>query len=165
MFNPYKLTLPVTAGFFLCFTGLDPGNVPLLGIFASFGEVPMSEKLFEVRMLSQDIAEVVFSKQIYLDVSITDGIDTELETLAPGRKIYQLVDAKGPYIVNPEMRNAAAEGATGVRQIAIAWVSPDEKANREQEAILSKLPLPFKISFFSNRTDALVWLKSLGARE
>jgi hypothetical protein len=121
----------------------------------------MEGQSFQVQFLDDNIVEVVLGGKVYLDVSVTDKIDVELERLAPGRKLYQLVMATGPYVVNPEMRNAMAQGDTGIKQLAIAWVSPDEAANREQEAIVSKLTLPVPIRFFSDRTDGLAWLRSL----
>ena len=107
------------------------------------------------------MVEVVLKEHLYLDIAITDAIDEELQRLAPDRKVYQLVIAKGPYIVNPEMRNSMSHGDTGIKQLAIAWVSPDEKANQEQEAIVSKLPLPVPIRFFSDREKAIDWLNAL----
>jgi hypothetical protein len=123
----------------------------------------MAEQVFFVNLIADNIAEVVMKEHIYLDVAVTDAIDKELQRLAPNRKVYQVVIAKGPYIVNPEMRNSMSHGDTGIRQLAMAWVSPDEKANREQEAIVSKLPLPVPIRFFSDRQGALDWFKALSA--
>lgn len=116
-----------------------------------------------MRVLHDNVVEVVLDPMVYLDVSVTDKVDEVLEKLAPGIKVYQLVIASGPYIVNPEMRNAMAQGATGIRQLAIAWVSSDEAANREQESIVSKLTLPVPIRFFSQRQEGLDWLMSLKA--
>jgi hypothetical protein len=124
----------------------------------------MAAEQFSVRLLTHDIVEVILKKHVDLDISITDAIDAELERLAPGRKVRQLVIAPGPYIVNPEMRNSFAKGDTGIKQIAIAWVSPDKRANDEQEAILSKLPTPVPIRFFSDREKGIAWLKSLAGK-
>lgn len=124
----------------------------------------MAKELYDVSMLATDIAEVVFHRHVYLDIAITDRIDEILEGLAPGRKVYQLVIAKGPYIVNPEMRNSFSKGDTGIKQLAIAWVSPDEKANKEQEEVMSKLPTPIPIRFFDTRELGLAWLQSLSGK-
>ena len=112
-------------------------------------------------MLAPDIIEISFSERVMLDLSISDQIERKIQELAPNRKVYQVVMAHGPYVVDPEMRNAVQHGEAGLKQLAIAWVSPDEKANREQEEILSKLPLPVPIRFFSRQEDALAWFKSL----
>lgn len=119
---------------------------------------------FKLKLLTDNIVEVVLDDNLYLDVSVTDRIDELLEEMVPKRKIYQLVIASGPYIVNPEMRNSMSQGDTGIKQLAIAWISPDEKSNQEQEAIVSKLPLPVQIRFFSDREKGLVWLKSLASQ-
>jgi hypothetical protein len=121
----------------------------------------MSEELFKVRLLTHDIVEVVLDRNVYLDVSVTDRIDQEIQRLAPDRKVYQIVIANYPYIVNPEMRNAMAKGDTGIKILALAWVSPDEAANREQEEIVSHLPIPLPIRFFSERQKGIDWLMSL----
>jgi hypothetical protein len=120
----------------------------------------MAEKIYTIRLLDRNIVEVTFAQQVYLDISITDAIEQELHRLVPDEKVYQLVIAKGPYIVNPEMRNSLSK-STSIKQAAIAWVSPDQKANREQEAIVSKLPMPMKIRFFDTAEDGLGWLQSL----
>jgi hypothetical protein len=125
------------------------------------GKYAMTEKIYTIELLDHNMVEITLKQQIYLDIAITDAIDEDLQRLAPDKKVYQLVIAKGPYIVNPEMRNSFSKGDTGIKQIAIAWVSPDEKSNQEQEAILSKLPLPVKIRFFGNRQSGLDWLVSL----
>lgn len=118
----------------------------------------MPDKPFTVRLLDGNIAEVTLKDKVHLDVSVTDELDRELERLAPSTKVYQLVIASATYIVNPEMRHAFAENDTGLRQLAIAWVSPDEKANREQEEVVNKLTLPTPIRFFNDRNLALKWL-------
>jgi hypothetical protein len=123
----------------------------------------MPDKLFKINLLSHNIAEVVMEPNVYLDVSVTDMIDQELNRLAPDKKFYQLVIASGPYIVNPEMRNSMSEGGTGIKLLGVAWVSPDEKANREQEQIISTLTLPVPVRFFSDRTAGLNWLKQEAA--
>ena len=104
----------------------------------------MAEEKYTARLLSDDIVEVVLKDHVYLDVSVTDAIDKSIQQLAPNRKLYQIVIASGPYIVNPEMRNAAVAGDSGIKQLAIAWVSPDERANEEQEKIVSKSNTPSK---------------------
>jgi hypothetical protein len=121
----------------------------------------MYEELFKAKLLAHNIVEVVLADKVYLDISLTDKIDETLHKLAPDRKLYQLVIASGPYIVNPEMRNATAKGNAGVRLLGVAWVSPDNKANQEQEEIVGKLPIPFPIRFFSDRVKALTWLESM----
>src|SRR6476660_4262069 len=98
----------------------------------------MSADLFEARLLTPDIAEIILGKNVYLDISVTDKIDQALHRLAPDRKLYQMVIANGPYIVNPEMRTAMSKGDAGIKLKGIAWVSPDDKSNKEQEAIVSK---------------------------
>jgi len=123
----------------------------------------MTNDLFAVKLLTPEIVEVVLNKNVYLDISVTDKIDQALHQLAPDRKLYQMVIASGPYIVNPEMRTAMSKGDAGIKLKGIAWVSPDEKANREQEAIVSKLPIPIPLRFFSDREKAFAWLKSLVA--
>lgn len=125
----------------------------------------MADKAFSIRLLDENIAEVTLRDKVYLDVSTTDQVDQELEAMAPGRKLYQLVIATGPYVVNPEMRNAFSHNDTGMRQLAIAWVSPDEGANREQERIISGLTLPIPLRFFTERDPAYNWLRSLSAQD
>ena len=119
----------------------------------------MPGKPFQIKLLATNIAEVILEPNVYLDVSVTDMIDQELNAIAPDHKFYQLVIANGPYIVNPEMRNSMAEGGAGIKLLGVAWVSPDEKANREQEEIVSRLTLPIPIRFFSSRDAGLDWLK------
>jgi len=119
----------------------------------------MPGKPFQIKLLATNIAEVILDPNVYLDVSVTDMIDQELNAIAPDHKFYQLVIANGPYIVNPEMRNSMAEGGAGIKLLGVAWVSPDEKANREQEEIVSRLTLPIPIRFFSSRDAGLDWLK------
>ncbi len=123
----------------------------------------MSADLFEARLLTPDIAEIILGKNVYLDISVTDKIDQALHRLAPDRKLYQMVIANGPYIVNPEMRTAMSKGDAGIKLKGIAWVSPDDKSNKEQEAIVSKLPIPMPLRFFSDRNVAFEWLKSLAS--
>jgi hypothetical protein len=123
----------------------------------------MSADLFEARLLTPEIVEVVLGKNVYLDISVTDKIDQALHRLAPDRKLYQMVIANGPYIVNPEMRTAMSKGDAGIKLKGIAWVSPDEKGNQEQESIVSKLPIPIPLRFFSDRNLAFEWLKTLSA--
>lgn len=116
---------------------------------------------FKVNELSHNMVEIVLNDNVYLDVSVTDRIDAALHRLGPDRKFYQLVIANGPYVVNPEMRNAMSKGNAGIKLLGIAWVSPDEKANQEQERIVSTLTLPIPIRFFSNRDTGLQWLQEL----
>jgi len=123
----------------------------------------MSKDLFDAKLLTPEIVEVVLKENVYLDISVTDKIDQVLHKLAPDRKLYQMVIANGPYIVNPEMRTAMSKGDAGIKLKGIAWVSPNQKANEEQEAIVSKLQLPIAIRFFSDREIAFTWLKSLAA--
>ena len=125
----------------------------------------MPEPPFTINVLSRNIVEVVLKDKVYLDVSVTDKIDQALHELAPDRKFYQMVIANGPYIVNPEMRNAMSKGDAGIKLLGVAWVSPDEKANREQEAIVSKLTLPVPVRFFCDREDGLAWLMALEAEK
>jgi hypothetical protein len=124
----------------------------------------MAEKQFQVKLLEHNIVEVILKDNVYLDISITDSIDQALNRIAPDRKFYQMVIANGPYIVNPEMRNSMAEGDTGNKLLAVAWVSPDIKANLEQESIVSQLTLPIPVRFFSEREKGLAWLKSLASQ-
>jgi hypothetical protein len=121
----------------------------------------MAEHLFTLKQLSDNIVEIVLKDRIDLDIAVTDKIDQALHSIDPTRKFYQLVIANGPYMVDPEMRNSMSHGDTGIKQLAIAWVSPDEAANHQQEAIVSKLPLPLPIRFFSDRSEALTWLQGL----
>lgn len=121
----------------------------------------MHEELFTVKRLSEDIVEVTLMDNVDLDISVTDKIDGALHRIAPHRKFYQLVMANGPYVVNPEMRNSMSQGDTGSKLLAIAWISPDKKANEEQEAIVSQLTLPVPIRFFSERETGLSWLQQL----
>jgi hypothetical protein len=123
----------------------------------------MSKQPFSVKLLSHNIAEITLDDNVYLDVSVTDRIDEELHKLGPDRKFFQMVIASGPYIVNPEMRNSMSEGDTGTKLLGVAWVSPDEEANREQEAIVSQLSLPVPIRFFSDREKGLAWLQVLAS--
>jgi hypothetical protein len=123
----------------------------------------MSKQPFSVKLLSHNIAEITLDDNVYLDVSVTDRIDEELHKLGPDRKFFQMVIASGPYIVNPEMRNSMSEGDTGTKLLGVAWVSPDEEANREQEAIVSQLSLPVPIRFFSDREKGLAWLQGLAS--
>jgi hypothetical protein len=123
----------------------------------------MSEEPFTARLLSENIAEITLKDNVYLDISVTDKIDQALHRLGPNRKFYQMVIANGPYVVNPEMRNSMSQGDTGTKLLGIAWISPDEKANREQEAIVSKLSLPVPIRFFSDREAGFKWLKSISS--
>jgi hypothetical protein len=125
----------------------------------------MAEELFTVRLLAPDIAEVTLKDHVYLDISVTDKIDQALHLLGPDRKFFQLVIASGPYIVNPEMRNSMSQSDTGTKLLGIAWISPDEEANREQESITSKLPLPIPIRFFSDREKGLAWLQSMSSKK
>jgi hypothetical protein len=122
----------------------------------------MAEKIYTIKVLDRNIVEVTLKEHVYLDMSITDAIEQDLNVMVPNERVYQLVIAKGPYIVNPEMRNSMSKSET-VKQAAIAWISPDEKSNQEQEAIVSKLPLPLKIRFFSSREDGLGWLQSMAS--
>jgi hypothetical protein len=124
----------------------------------------MSESLFKVRLLSNNLVEVVMGNNVYLDIAVTDAIEQEIDKLLPGGKYYQLVIANGPYVVNPEMRNSMSEGGAGTKMLGLAWISPDEKANREQEEIVSRLPLPMQIRFFSDREKGLTWLQSIAAQ-
>jgi hypothetical protein len=121
----------------------------------------MSKQPFNIKVLSPNMVEVTLDDNVYLDISVTDMIDQELHKIGPDRKFYQLVIANGPYIVNPEMRNSFSKSDTGNKLLGIAWISPDEDANKEQEEIVSKLTLPAPIRFFSDREKGLKWLKQL----
>lgn len=123
----------------------------------------MAKGLFDAKLLSPNLVEITMKEKVYLDISITDSIDQALQELAPDRKLYQLVIALGAYLVDPEMRHAMAHGDSGVKQLAIAWVSPDKEDNQKQEAIVSQLTLPLPIRFFDDRESGLAWLRSLGA--
>lgn len=123
----------------------------------------MTYDLFDINLIEKQIVEVIFKDKVFLNTYITDQIEDGIQKLTPNQKVYQLVIAKGPYAVDPEMRNAVVHGEAGVKQMAIAWVSPDKEANRVQEEIVSKLPLPYPIRFFDDRESALVWLRSLAA--
>ena len=121
----------------------------------------MQYELFDIELIKNNIVEVVFKDKVFLNTFITDQIEEGIQALCPNQKVYQIVIAKGPYAVDPEMRNAVVHGEAGVKQLAIAWVSPDKAANREQEAIVSKLPLPYPIRFFDDRESAMAWVESL----
>ena len=123
----------------------------------------MPDRPYQIKSLGDDIIEVTLKPHVDLDVSMTDAIDQELHRIGPDRKFFQLVIASGPYMVEPEMRNSMSQGDTGIKQHAIAWISPDEKANAEQEAIVSTLPIPVPIRFFSDREKGLAWLRKLAA--
>jgi hypothetical protein len=123
------------------------------------------DELFKVRLLERGIVEVVIDKRLFLDINATERINMEVSKLVPRGKTYQLVLANAPYAVDPEMRHAIVKKETGTNLGAIAWISPDQKANAEQEAIVSKLPMPFPIRFFNDREKGLAWLRSLAGKE
>lgn len=116
---------------------------------------------FILRLHDNLLKELIVKKNKTLSVAdIKESLRLTEETM-PGKKLYVLIEGEENASVSTEAMNEAASEAYTGYSAALALCSPDSYLSVSGELYLKVKKPVVPTRFFSNRAQALEWLKGL----